>query len=320
MNYIFTILLVVIGFYTFAQEDSIKPKKNIFNFFKIDDDGLSDKSIAFSQINELHQEGAIIIRLMLHKKNADLYRAAGNTKLADKLEKDLIAKNKKIASAFLKPYFNFCPVYIIESKDYGRVINKETNGYFLNTNLDIDSSITLEEENFFFLQIGDVYESVALDDNSNTSEMTSSPIAFNVMYLSDKNNNQLINPFPFYSNFKSVTIDASSWVKVDNGKKYLGETFFRDSVIFNDKPIFIKTNSHYKNSNDKQLLKFIDRKINSNKFILKNNIIYSDKKEFLEYLKVKYKYSKKEAEFYSRIWEWQLKLYGFYSESNNLDK
>lgn len=140
------------------------------------------------------------------------------------------------------------------------------------------------------------------------------------MYLSDKNNNQLINPFPFYSNFKSVTIDASSWVKVDNGKKYLGETFFRDSVIFNDKPIFIKTNSHYKNSNDKQLLKFIDRKINSNKFILKNNIIYSDKKEFLEYLKVKYKYSKKEAEFYSRIWEWQLKLYGFYSESNNLDK
>lgn len=178
----------------------------------------SDRKKAFAQIEQLKDGGALILRLKLHKKNADLYRAAGNTKLADKLEKDLKEQNLLLSKIFLDESFNFCDVYIIASENYGRVLNGEKSGYFLGRNLKVDSSIVLQSKDIFFIEIGNVYEVVRKEDSFLQSELSSTPIVQNALVIKDNNLQQLFKPFPFNVPLDGIFLDPSSFVIYQRGK------------------------------------------------------------------------------------------------------
>ena len=86
MRRIIVILFVAISLNVFAQKES---------------EVQSDRRRSFEQIIGLKEDGAIVLRLTLHKKKADLYRKAGKHKLADKIEEELREKNKLLVLSFL---------------------------------------------------------------------------------------------------------------------------------------------------------------------------------------------------------------------------
>lgn len=217
MRSLVVILLVVMSLNTLAQSKEFK----------------SDRKKAFAQIESLRDGGALVLRLSLHKKNADLYRKAGNIKLADKLEKDLRLQNQLLATTFLDESFNFCDVYIIETKDYGRVINGEESGYFLDRDLNIDSSIVLTHKNILFIEVGNVYEVVRRDDSFLKSEVSSTPIVQNALVIKDRNMEQLMKPFPFNVPLDGIFLDPSSFVVYQKGKEN-GDLKFEDMTDYNN--------------------------------------------------------------------------------------
>lgn len=227
------ILFLAIGLVTFGQSKEYK----------------SDRKEAFAQIEALKDGGALVLRLTLHKKNADLYRQAGNIKLADRLEKDLREQNRLIATTFLDESFNFCEVYIIETTDYGKVINGEKSGYFLDRNLKIDSNIVFDNDYFFFVEIGNVYEVVRKDDSFLKSEVSSTPIVQNALVIKDKDGQQLFKPFPFNVPLDGIFLDPSSFVIYLRGISTSGRelkfnemseynTYIRKKYNFNKSEVF----------------------------------------------------------------------------------
>lgn len=228
----------------------------------------SDRQAAFAQIMGLKDSGAIVLRLILHKKNADLYRQAGNTKLADKLEKDLRLSNKTLALSFLDESFNFCPVYVIESADYGRVLNGQESGYFLDKNLNIDSSIVMKEKYFLFIDIGSVYEVVRKDDSFLKSEVTSTPVIQNALVFKDKNLQQLFKPFPNSVPLDGVYLDFTNLVVYQKGKK-------------------------------------------------EDDLVFRSLEEYANYIKNKYNLSKKQVSVAQKIFNLNVRLFGFHTNAHN---
>lgn len=186
MRILFATILLLLSFNSFAQN---KEKELVFE---------SDAKKAKSQIIQLGNEGALVVRLFLTKKNIELYRKYGKEKLANQLKAKLTLENSLIATAFLDSTFSFCPVYLIDTKDYGRVINGEKSGYFLNSKLEVDTNIVMKEAFFFFVERGPVYEQVNSNDSYKRSETTSSPILSDAFVIKDANMNQLVKPFPFF--------------------------------------------------------------------------------------------------------------------------
>ena len=216
MKTLFSVIFLVISLISFSQENEM---------YK------SDRKKAFAQIKEL-KDGVLVLRLTLHKKNAELYRAAGNVKLADKLEKDLREQNRLLALTFLDKSFNFCPVYIIEASNYGRVINGDASGFFLDRNLNVDSSITLTNKNIYFIEIGSVYEVVRKDDSFLKSEVSSTPVIQNALVIKDKNMEQLMKPFPFNLPLYGIFLDFSNFLVYNKGKA-AGDLEFEDMAAYN---------------------------------------------------------------------------------------
>lgn len=216
MRILISILFLFVAATSFAQES--EEYKN-------------DRLKSLAQIQEL-RDGALVLRLNLHKKNADLYRQAGNIKLADRLEKELREQNELLALTFLDESFNFCKVYVIDASNYGRVVNGEESGYFLNRFLKVDSTIKLTEKNVFFIEVGNVYEVVRKEGSFVQSEVSSTPVIQNALVMKDKYMNQLIKPFPFNVPLDGIYLDFSNFLVYNRGKAK-GDLEFADMSSYN---------------------------------------------------------------------------------------
>lgn len=97
--------------------------------------------------------GTLIVRLPTNAKAIEHYESKGNTKKADELRKTTAELNREIYRAFNFEY-KFSKMRFI----YGDDLNKEDSFVFLNENLEIDKSISLETENYFFLDLSEYQE------------------------------------------------------------------------------------------------------------------------------------------------------------------
>lgn len=117
----------------------------------------NSKNLAHFQVKELKGEGALVLRLLLHKKNAELYRKVGQHKRADRIERNLKNRNLVLAKVVLDSSFDFCNGYIIEAKNYQKLISGGKFAYVLNENLALESSIILATEKLYFMDVASVY-------------------------------------------------------------------------------------------------------------------------------------------------------------------
>lgn len=167
----------------------------------------SDREEAFYNIVTL-KNGNLIIRLKSQDRKIMAYRAAGNKKFADKLERKLFEFNLSMVNAFNENY-NFSNVYYIYPDDYELVRNEIPSGYFLNENLEVDSSISISfNAGYYFCEYGPVYaETLENSNESRRKVVTNTPMQQDALVLKDYTLTQLISPFPNYVSIRLKDMD-----------------------------------------------------------------------------------------------------------------
>lgn len=222
----------------FSEDLKVK-QKNFIDFFSeriapLTASQWNDKDRADYYIHALKEEGALIILLNLDMRKIDLYRNAGNTQLADKLEAELKLENQSYAVSFLdKKIFDFCPIYVTEAKNMSAILSGQRYGIFLNTNLEVDSSISLKEDYLLFARKGQVFETQSISTNHwKRQAITSNPVIQEAFVLYDAENIQLMPPFPFYVRIATASyhqnLTNSAAVNLTDYKsvsKYLKKTY-----------------------------------------------------------------------------------------------
>lgn len=211
-----TVIALLVTVSTFAQTaDSTKyyRYKNLV-VTNLEADTQTMRERASSTLIELHNNGAVIVRLKTSLKSIAAYRKAGQNDIADRIEKDLRKQNERIYDAF-SAHFYFCKVYFIYSTDTKAFLEGDKS-VFLNSNLEKDTSIkpAFTDDNFVFceygspeafsgFQITEHYRGASGELRSNRvldtlpTRTTTSPATTSGMFFSDKTGRQLFRPFPF---------------------------------------------------------------------------------------------------------------------------
>lgn len=196
-------------------------------FSQVDGDNLSDRMESFETI-DLLKKGALIVRLRTNSKKIDAYRSAGNTDLADKLEEQQHSRNLDMLLAF-KTNFDFCPVYFIWSEDYKRVLDGEKSSFFLDENMEVDSSIVLTQNYFLFCDFGPVYVQAIADQYDPKNKMVSSTPAFQeALVIKDTSLTQLLDPFPFYVKVRFFEFASAAEKMNSSLYKYLSKSWSKN--------------------------------------------------------------------------------------------
>lgn len=152
--------------------------------------------------------GALIVLLNLTSKNAETYRNAGNEKLANKIQQKLFDENKEIFDEYSnKENYNYSAVYFTDANNMQAILNGEKENIFLNSNLQIDKNIKLQENFVLFLRKGTVYETTLLDNYIVTKSIpASTPKMQGVMVIYDCNNNQFVEPYMMMQKIQSAKV------------------------------------------------------------------------------------------------------------------
>lgn len=264
----------------------------------------TDLEKAREQIMNLREDGALVVRLFLTKKKIELYRKYGEEKLANKLETKLALENSLIITGFADSTFSFCPVYFIDTKDYGRVINGEKSGYFLNKNLEKDSTIIMNEDYFFFVERSPVYDQVNLDDSYKTSVTSSAPVVSDAFVIKDLNMNQLVKPFPFYKK-----IFFADNLKSNTGFYLPAKDNTKGGVWYITPPLSVLEKLAWKNKKND----YVDRmSVIKTERGLSEKQILSLSKNISTYFKNEYSLKKKELTLPFNIYKLNARLLNYY--------
>jgi hypothetical protein len=175
--------------------------------------------IAAWQINELKQ-GAIVVRLKTNKALIDELKKQGKDKLALEKQKEQYAINMNTIHAY-KDKFDFCKVYFIMSNSSDSLLNGVRSGIFLDTNMNVDPTITMNEKFYLLAERDYGYNSsigFVKEDSARKVVETGNPVKEMAVVLKNKYGHQLKGPFPYFvkeKNFLDATFDLPITVNTD---------------------------------------------------------------------------------------------------------
>jgi len=194
-----------------AQNDGVK--STVYTDYKSDTtyknfDKLRYK-VAYAQINAL-KKGALLIRLKTNYRAISKLKSVGNYDLATNLEKETELENKIIMSAYKKE-FTFCPVYFFYSESSDSIRKNNLSGIFVDTTLQVNSSIVCnssfflvaEQDGIYNSSLGLVPESLAKTARESGSYSRDAPIVVKNKYFI-----QLHKPFPFFQIKGGATLNS----------------------------------------------------------------------------------------------------------------
>lgn len=167
--------------------------------------------VARAQINALKNGGALLVRLKTNAKTIDKLKAAGNSDLATQLELETYLKNKIIMDSY-RLEFKFCPVYFFFSEYSDSVKYKKLDGIFLDSTLNLNSSIVCnapfyliaESDYVYNSSLGIVNESIAAKAIERGEPVRNAAIVLKNRYFI-----QLHKPFPYFQ-IKGRDLNSSS--------------------------------------------------------------------------------------------------------------
>ena len=179
IGYSYIWLIIFCFFFSFANAQEEKPTR---------------RDTAFAEIKNL-KESTLVVRLTSHHKKVQaLQKLANNPELA-KRKKERIRhqiattlaetayENKLIYQAFEK-YYKFSKVlFMYDTATITLIKEKRRNGLFLDGNLVIDQSLTIQTEDFFMLKF------------DRTDPTTTA--AADAMIITDRDFQDLKRPFPY---------------------------------------------------------------------------------------------------------------------------
>jgi hypothetical protein len=209
-NIVFFVLLVLSSS-VFAQKNSDgvqrtpnedyqkQGEKNDFRKY-----GRRSETISKWQINQL-KKGALIVRLPTNAEAIKQLRLAGNTQLADKKENETMAINALYYRAISKEY-KFSKLYFIYSTSSDSLLKGIRKGIFLDSLLQVNDSIQMEEGFYMLAERDMVHNSsigfVKKEDAQKVREI-GAPTKGAFLVLKNKFGHQLKDPFPYFTFFNS---------------------------------------------------------------------------------------------------------------------
>jgi hypothetical protein len=173
--------------------------------------------VAAWQINQL-KEGALVVRLRTQQTLIDELIKKGDTKMALEKRAEQYAINKNTVYAF-KDYFNFCKVYFIYSNFSDSLLNGARAGFFLDSNMNIDPTIRMDEKFYLLAERDYGYNSsigFVPEDSARKVVETGNPVREMAVVLKNKYGHQLKGPFPYQvkeKNFMDAGYDFPITVK-----------------------------------------------------------------------------------------------------------
>ena len=204
-------VFVLLTTFCVAQNDGVKSP--VYTDYKSDTtyknfDKLRYK-VAYAQINAL-KKGALLVRLKTNKRAISKLKSAGNYDLATNLEKETELENKIIMSAYKKE-FTFCPVYFFYSESSDSIRKNNLSGIFVDTTLQVNSSIVCnasfflvaEQDGIYNSSLGLVPEPLAKTSRESGSYSRDAPIVVKNKYFI-----QLHKPFPFFQIKGGATLNS----------------------------------------------------------------------------------------------------------------
>jgi len=192
----------------FSQEDDPKPPK--VNNYRADssfnDFNKLRFSVAKAQINLLKKEGALFVRLKTNANTINRLKKAGNIDLATQVERETQINNKSIIRAFKKG-FDFCPVYFFYSDCSDSVKHNKLSGIFVDSTLNVNSSIVFKETFYLIAEQGSIYDSsLGIVSEADAPKAIERGAASKEVAIVVKNKYfiQLHKPFPYYQSGYSM--------------------------------------------------------------------------------------------------------------------
>lgn len=205
LNNITVLCLLFLSIQYKAQDTTVTgPKNPVYKDYQSDSSFIgfqhNREDVAKAQIVKLKQ-GALLVRLRTNQKAIDALKSAGNIDLATQVERETFLKNKTIVQAFIKE-FHFCPVYFFYSNCSDSVKHKNTQGVFLDTNLQVDPNIICQASFYLIAEQGEVVNSslgiVSLSEAPNARE-TGTGAKEVAIVIKNRFFIQLHKPFPYYT-------------------------------------------------------------------------------------------------------------------------
>jgi hypothetical protein len=151
------------------------------------------------QINQL-KNGALVVRLKTNKMAIDELMKAGNTKRAEEVRLEQYAINKNTMFAY-KDNYTFSKVYFIYSNSSDSLLNGARSGIFLDTNMVVDPSITMNESFYLIAERDYAYNSsigFVEEDSAKFYIEKGNPVKEMAIILKNKYGHQLKSPFPYF--------------------------------------------------------------------------------------------------------------------------
>ena len=195
----------------FAQDEGVKSPD--YNDYKSDSSFKNFNAlrfkVAYAQINLL-KKGALLVRLKTNHRAITQLKTSGNIDLATNLEKETELANKIIMSAYRKE-FTFCPVYFFYSESSDSIRKNNLSGIFVDTTLQINSSITCNSSFFLIAEEGALYnsslglvpESLARKATEKGNYSRDASIIIKNKYFI-----QLHKPFPYFQIKAGITVNS----------------------------------------------------------------------------------------------------------------
>lgn len=165
--------------------------------------------IAAWQVNEL-KTGALVVKLKTNINQINAFNKYGETEKAIEKTIETHIVNKNIMMAYLDN-FKFCKVYFIYSNSHDSLLNGVRKGIFLDTNLTIDPTITMNEKYYLIAEKDFAYNSsigFVREDSARYVIEKGNPSGDTYdIVIKNKYGHQLKRPFPYLGSFSKKIIN-----------------------------------------------------------------------------------------------------------------
>ena len=168
------------------------------------------------QINQL-KTGALVVRLKTNNNLIKELRKRGDSAQAEKIRLERAAININYMRAFMN-YYKFSKVYFIYSHSSDSLLNGTRSGIFVDTTLNVNPSIRMNEKFYLLAESDFVYNTtigfIREDSVKNVSERGTPSSSEYPVVIKNKYGHQLKGPFPYHSQKYLVFAENEQYVDV----------------------------------------------------------------------------------------------------------
>ncbi|MEO6303570.1 MAG: hypothetical protein ABIP51_10380 [Bacteroidia bacterium] len=161
------------------------------------------------QINQLKENGALVVKLKTSQKQINALNQVGKTQEATEKKTERFINNKNIMMGYLDN-FKFCKIYFIYSNSNDSLLNGARSGIFLDTNLKINPAIVMNEKFYLVAEEDFAYNSsigfVKEDSAKFVSEHGNPTGGMYDIVIKNKFGHQLKHPFPYTGYFGKISL------------------------------------------------------------------------------------------------------------------